>query len=67
MKCGGELFQRDDDKETVIRSRLKVYHDQTAPLISYYDEKGLEKGECRNVQLKCNGRNRSIGSEKVAE
>ncbi len=40
-KCGGELFQRDDDKETVIRSRLKVYHDQTAPLISYYDEKGL--------------------------
>lgn len=40
-KCGGDLFQRDDDKEQVIRNRLKVYHDQTAPLISYYDEKGL--------------------------
>jgi adenylate kinase len=35
-KCGGELFQRDDDREETIRSRLKVYEDQTAPLISYY-------------------------------
>jgi adenylate kinase len=40
-KCGGELYQRDDDAESVIRNRLKVYHDQTAPLVSWYGEKGL--------------------------
>lgn len=39
--CSGELFQRDDDKEAVIRQRLAVYHDQTAPLISHYERAGL--------------------------
>ncbi|MCK4536618.1 MAG: adenylate kinase [Desulfuromonadales bacterium] len=34
--CGGELFQRDDDREDTIRKRLDVYDEQTAPLISYY-------------------------------
>ncbi len=42
-KCGGELYQRDDDQEDVIKSRLKVYHDQTAPLVEYYGKKGLVK------------------------
>jgi adenylate kinase len=37
--CGGELHQRDDDTESVIRNRLKVYHDQTAPLVSWYEAK----------------------------
>ena len=40
-ECGGELYQRDDDAESVIRNRLKVYHDQTAPLVSWYEGKGL--------------------------
>lgn len=40
-KCGGALFQRDDDKEETIRARLKVYEDQTAPLIAYYRDAGL--------------------------
>jgi len=40
-KCGGELYQRDDDQEETIRARLKVYDEQTAPLIAYYREKGL--------------------------
>ena len=40
-KCGGVLIQRDDDTEGTIRSRLKVYRDQTEPLISFYDGKGL--------------------------
>ena len=40
-KCGGELYQRDDDKEETIRARLKVYHDQTAPLVEFYNEEGL--------------------------
>jgi adenylate kinase len=34
--CGGELYQRDDDKEQTIRDRLAVYHEQTEPLIDYY-------------------------------
>lgn len=43
-KCGGTEFKRraDDNVETVI-SRLKAYHEQTAPLIPYYKEKGLLK------------------------
>jgi adenylate kinase len=39
--CGGELYQRADDQEETIRARLKVYDEQTAPLIAYYREKGL--------------------------
>ena len=39
--CGGTLFQRDDDQEETIRKRLQVYADQTAPLISYYNDAGL--------------------------
>ncbi|OGP52819.1 MAG: adenylate kinase [Deltaproteobacteria bacterium RBG_13_52_11] len=40
-KCGGELYQRDDDKEGTIRARLQVYEKQTAPLIAYYRKRGL--------------------------
>ena len=40
-KCGGELFQRDDDKQETIKERLEVYRRQTASLLSYYKEKGL--------------------------
>lgn len=39
--CGGELFQRDDDNEQTIRERLRVYHRQTSPLLSYYEGQGL--------------------------
>ena len=35
-RCGGELYQRDDDREETIAHRLKVYDDQTAPLLNYY-------------------------------
>jgi adenylate kinase len=38
---GSRLMQRDDDKPDVIRNRLRVYHDQTEPLVDYYDEQGL--------------------------
>ncbi|AGK60729.1 Adenylate kinase [Archaeoglobus sulfaticallidus PM70-1] len=40
-KCGGELYQRDDDKEETVKERLKVYKSQTEPLIEYYSKKGL--------------------------
>ncbi|MCX6657614.1 MAG: adenylate kinase [Euryarchaeota archaeon] len=39
-KCGSELIQRDDDKEDTVRNRLRVYQEQTAPLIEYYRKKG---------------------------
>lgn len=39
--CGGELFQREDDKEETILNRLAVYEAQTSPLISYYQGAGL--------------------------
>ena len=40
-KCGDELIQRDDDKPETVQNRLTVYHNQTAPLIGYYEKKGL--------------------------
>lgn len=40
-KCGGELVQRPDDKAEVVQERLRVYHDQTQPLVAYYDKKGV--------------------------
>ncbi len=42
-KCGGELYQREDDKEETVKSRLSVYHSETAPLIDYYEKKGILK------------------------
>jgi adenylate kinase len=38
---GSPLIQRDDDKPETVRKRLKVYREQTAPLIDYYDQRGL--------------------------
>lgn len=40
-RCGGELIQRDDDREEVIRRRLEVYQKETSPLIAYYGERGI--------------------------
>lgn len=39
--CGGELYQRDDDSEATVRTRLEVYHTQTEPIIDYYKAQGL--------------------------
>jgi adenylate kinase len=47
--CGGELIQRDDDKEEVVRNRFKVFYEQTMPVINYYEQKG--------VLIKVNGNN----------
>ena len=41
--CGGELYQRDDDKEEVVSNRLKVYSEQTEPIIEFYRNLGLLK------------------------
>ncbi|MFI9750878.1 adenylate kinase [Streptomyces collinus] len=39
--CGGELYQRNDDSEETVRTRLEVYHTQTEPIIDYYKAQGL--------------------------
>lgn len=39
--CGGELYQREDDKEETVRERLAVYERETAPIVGFYGEHGL--------------------------
>ena len=50
--CGGELTLRDDDKPEVVADRLKVYHEQTQPLIDYYNKEGILKEVDGTVDLK---------------
>ncbi len=40
-QCGGELYQRSDDREETVINRLKVYTEQTEPLLTYYQQRGL--------------------------
>ncbi|MEU4685197.1 adenylate kinase [Streptomyces xinghaiensis] len=40
-ECGGELYQREDDREETVRKRLEVYHRETEPIIDYYRAQGL--------------------------
>ena len=40
-RCGAKLVLRDDDQPETVKKRLSVYHEQTAPLIQYYKEKGI--------------------------
>ncbi|MFF4322876.1 adenylate kinase [Streptomyces sp. NPDC001568] len=39
--CGGELYQRDDDREATVRKRLEVHHSETAPVLDHYRAQGL--------------------------
>jgi adenylate kinase len=49
-ETGEELIQREDDKEETVKARLKVYHDQTEPLIGFY-RKVAEAGNCKYVKI----------------
>ncbi len=40
-KCGGELYQRTDDSEPVVRERLRVYKERTLPLTKFYQDRGI--------------------------
>jgi len=55
-KCGGELYQRPDDKAEIVRERLKVFHDQTIPMLDYYSK--------QNKLIKVNG---NLGIQEVAK
>ncbi len=52
---GEPLIQRDDDKEETVKARLKVYHDQTEPLIAYYSKWAEEGGEGAPRYVKVHG------------
>jgi adenylate kinase len=47
---GEDLIQRDDDKEETVRARLKVYHDQTEPLVDFY-QKEANAGALKYVKI----------------
>jgi len=51
-KCGAELVLRDDDKPETVLNRLKVYHEQTQPLIDFYEKKGILKNVDGTVDMK---------------
>jgi adenylate kinase len=56
-ECGGELYQRDDDREETMRRRLEVYEEQTTPLIAYYTDRNLLRtvdgmGDIDDIQRK---------------
>jgi len=59
-ECGGELYQRDDDREETMRRRLEVYEEQTSPLVAYYAERKLLRtvdgmGDIDGIQRKLIG------------
>jgi adenylate kinase len=54
-ETGEPLVQRDDDKEETVRARLKVYHDQTEPLIQYYSAWAEQGGEGAPKYIKVDG------------
>ena len=51
-KCGEELIVRDDDKPETVLNRLEVYHNQTQPLIDYYNKQGILKSVDGTVDMK---------------
>lgn len=51
-RCGKELVLRDDDKPETVQKRLSVYHEQTQPLIQYYEKKGVMKEVDGTVDMK---------------
>ena len=54
-ETGEPLIQRDDDREETVRQRLKVYHDQTEPLVDYYSDWAAQGGETAPRYLRIPG------------
>lgn len=50
-RCGGELYQRDDDKAETVKARLKEYDEKTLPLTEYYSKKGILKQVDGNKEM----------------
>ena len=60
-KCGSKIVQRKDDNEETIKSRIKLYMEQTSPLIKYYEEKGILRTE--EVSIKINHLGKDVAEE----
>ena len=56
--CGGNLYQRNDDKPETISTRLNAYHEQTEPLIGYYSGQDKESRVASNRLRTVNGDSR---------
>jgi adenylate kinase len=63
-KCQGEVYQRDDDKEEIIKNRLKTYEEQTKPLVKYYSDKKVLHAIEANLDIN-NPKMRTIADCKV--
>ncbi|KUJ74002.1 adenylate kinase [Thiomicrospira sp. XS5] len=50
-ETGEDLIQRDDDKADVVLDRLKVYHEQTAPLIGYYTDEAAKNASLKHIKV----------------
>jgi len=50
-ETGEELIQRPDDKEEIVKDRLKVYHEQTQPLVDYYKEQAKKQDELQYIRV----------------
>ncbi len=66
-ETGEPLIQREDDKEEVIRKRLDVYHQATAPLIQWYKEKSLQGYTNRFIEVIGMGKESTIQAEIIRE
>lgn len=67
-KCGGNVAQRVDDREDVIRTRLETYRSQTTPLIEFYSQRGLLRRvdasqEARAVEVQVSGLLEAVGQQ----
>jgi len=56
-ECGSDLVQRNDDKPDVVKTRLETYREKTAPLVKYYEDKGLLKVVDANGEVNENMKN----------
>ena len=68
-KCGGEVIQRADDQPATIENRLNIYTRDTAPLIDYYESKGILKripceGPIDEVMARVENAAREMGGKK---
>lgn len=50
-RCGGPLYQREDDREETVRNRLKVYREQTEPVLKFYEARGLLRNINGNLSI----------------
>ncbi len=58
-RCGGELYQREDDRPEIVRERLRVYREQTEPVLQYYRKKGVVR-EVEGAESKEETLNRAL-------